>query len=413
LITGNSIVNNGSRYKCLIHLDRLSITFRHLSGSTFLNIRNPDNIPLEQVFNKISLRYNSSPGIGAYYHSFVVYYDGYVVGRLFSGSKLKKPDLQFDFTKELFYSFKSDFWYEVYITIINELKIEYNNINYCEITVDTDKNLVDQFAYYYLNSCNNNFGMSDNYKMRKNSQVHIMNNGAAFKIAGSENEVAIYNKSKFAEEYILDYFLNNDLDEKKVYRIESRINWNYIRYLRNKKQLNISVETLLDPQKLATIFHLSTKHKITFQNQRVKTYDENRNPKFMNVSILDDLPLKSAEIGILNQKLNKYHYKTDSVDESIIRQNYYKFLETCNPEYFRILKESGKVAGLGKQEILALIKKFNDRYKGNRTLVVQEKMDYAIKEFSKRPKLDLFLVWSGITLIMKWLYNFKSLIVLH
>jgi len=38
--------------------------------------------------------------------------------------------------------------------------------------------------------------------------------------------------------------LNNGLDSKEVNRIESRLTWNYIRYLRIKKQLDINVETI-------------------------------------------------------------------------------------------------------------------------------------------------------------------------
>ena len=78
--------------------------------------------------------------------------------------------------------------------------------------------------------------------MRKNTLVNVMNNGSSFVIesSGSENEVAIYNKSHLAEKFILNYFINNGLNRIKVNRIEARLKWNYIRNLRNKKQLNIN-----------------------------------------------------------------------------------------------------------------------------------------------------------------------------
>ena len=156
LTTSIYIDNKSGDYKCLIHIDRLSITFRHLKSSTFQNIKNPDYITNEQTFNRIVLRHDNSPGKGAYYHSFIVYYDGCIIGRLFSGSKMNKPDLQFDFKKELFYSIKPDYWYEAYLTLKTELGLTYNNISYVEIAVDTNKDVVSQFGLLFKNSINNN-----------------------------------------------------------------------------------------------------------------------------------------------------------------------------------------------------------------------------------------------------------------
>jgi hypothetical protein len=404
VITGKSIANIPGKYKCLIHLDRLSITFRHWSGSTFHDIRNPDYIPAEQIYNRITLIYDNTPGPGAFYHSYIVLYKGNLVGRLHTATKLKKHELQFDFAKEVFYSFNSGYWHEVYLALMCELGITYNNIMYVEISVDTDKNLVEQFSCYYRNTINNKLRLSDSYLMRKRTMVNVMANGESFVIGGSENEVVIYDKTLHAEDYIRDYFLNNGLDGKDVNRIESRLTWNYIRYLRNKKQMAINVEALLDPRKLVTIFQISTMNKITFRDMMSKNFDGNRNAQYQEVSVIDGLPLESAEIGKLNNSMQITHYKTETVDENILRQCYYRFIETCNREYFRNFKAIGKVAGLEKPEVLILIKKFNTRYKGNRTLDIQEKMDYAIREYSKNSMLNINLVWSGILFKMKWMF---------
>jgi hypothetical protein len=206
-----------------------------------------------------------------------------------------------------------------------------------------------------------------------------------------------------AEDYIRNYFLNNGLNGKEVSRIESRLTWNYIRYLRNKKHLAIDVETLLDPRKLVTIFQLSTMHKITFRDMMSRNFDGNRNAQYQDVSIIDDLQLKSAEIGKLNDKMSITHYKTDSVDESILRQCYYRFLETGNREYFRNFKAIANVAGLEKGEVLILINKFNARYKGNRTSDIQRKMDFAVNEYSKKPMFNIDLIWTVIVFKMKWM----------
>ena len=153
--TGNSIQISGATYKCLIHLDRLSITFKHWSGSTFHDVRNPDFISCEQIYNTITLLHDSSPGIGAFYHTFKVLYKGYVVGKLHTATKLKKHELQFDFSKQVFYSFSPDFWHEVYLAIKYELGLIYNNIHYLEVSIDVNKNLVEAFGHYYGNCINN------------------------------------------------------------------------------------------------------------------------------------------------------------------------------------------------------------------------------------------------------------------
>jgi hypothetical protein len=404
LATNNNIGTKQEEYRCLIHIDRLSITFRHLKSSTFQNIKNPDFITNEQNFNRIILRHDNSPGKGAYYHSFIVYYDGYIIGRLFSGSKMNKPDLQFDFKKELFYSIKPDFWYEAYLTLKTELGIAYNNINCVEIAVDTNKEAVNQFGLLFKNSINNNLGSGEQFKMRKNTRVHVMSNGASFVIESSEeseNKVAIYNKSHFSEKFILDYFMNNGLSMDNVNRIEARLKWNYIRSLINKKKMNINIETLLDPQKLATIFEISTLPKLTFYDLTEKFYDANRNPVYTSVSILEDLPIATAVIGKVNPNLQVNHYKK-SVDESILRQNYYSFLECGNIEYLRNFKASAKVATINNNQLLALINKFNNKFMGDRREEIISRMEHAKKYITNPAGSNFRDLLSSVTLKLKW-----------
>jgi hypothetical protein len=404
LATNNNIGTKQEEYRCLIHIDRLSITFRHLESSTFQNIKNPDFITNDQNFNRIILRHDNSPGKGAYYHSFIVYYDGCIIGKLFSGSKINKPDLQFDFKKELFYSIKPDFWYEAYLKLKTELGIAYNNINCVEISVDTNKDLVSQFGLLFKNSINNKLGSSGQFKMRKNTIVHVMSNGASFVIESSEkseNKVAIYNKSHFSEKFILDYFMNNGLPPDKVNRIEARLKWNYIRSLINKKRMNINVETLLDPQKLATIFEISALLKLTFYDLTDKFYDANRNPIYTSVSILEDLPITTAEIGKVNPDFQINHYKK-SVDESILRQNYYRFLECGNIEYLRNLKASAKAAAKNNNQLLALINKFNNKFMGDRREEIICRMGYAKKYITNPAGTNFRELFSSATLKLKW-----------
>lgn len=365
-------------------MDRLSITFRHWSGSTFSDTRNPDAVPYEQTFQNISLIYDTTIGLGAFYHSFKVLYNGYVVGRLHSATKLKKHEIQFDFSKEIFYSFSPGFWYEVYEAIKTELGLIYNNILYVEISIDTNKNIVLQFGYFYQNSLNNKLRLGNRFQMRKNVFVNVMSNGSSFILAGEENEVAIYDKSRFAEDYILEYFRNNGLTGETINRVETRLTWNYIRYLRNKRRFDITVETLLNQKKLAEIFKISSINKITFSDLEHKAYDDKRNVHYVKTSIIDDLPIETVGIGMLNPELRIKHYTNDSVDENILRQNYYRYLETGNYRYFRNFKSGGKVAGFGKDRMESLIIKFNKKYKGNRIPEVTERMDGALSIISGR-----------------------------
>ncbi len=382
---GDKIGAVNSDYKCLIHLDRLSITFKLWSGSNFNDVRNPEQIQFEQTYKNITLIYDNSPGLGAYYHSYKVFYKGISVGRMHAATKLKKHEIQFDFAKEVFYSFYPEFWYEVYSALKTELKLLYNNTMYMEISIDTNKNLIVQYGYYFSNTIDNKLRSGDRYKLKWQTKVHVMENGESFIIAGSDNEIALYNKSKHAEQYIKEYYIRNGLANTEVFRIESRLKWDYIRYLRNKKGLDINVETLTDSKKLAKIFIESTLNKITFKDTDKKTIDKNRNSHFQEVSVIDDLPIETAKIGNMNPELRNNHYKTVAIDESIMRQNYYLFLESGNKKYFHNFKSSSTLAGIKGTQLENFIVRLNQRYKGNRTHDIHQRMQFAMRKIPGSP----------------------------
>ncbi len=402
--TGLNIRYGKNSYRCLIHLDRLSITFRHWSGSTFQDIRNPDNIPSEQVFKNISLIHDKKPGPGAFYHTFIVYYNGLLVGKLHTATKVLKHELQFDFSKEIFYSFHPGFWYEVYCALKFELGLIYNNIMYLEISIDTNKDLVTQFAFYFNNCLNNKLRASDRYLLiRKNTSVSVMSNGSSFVIDGSDNEIAIYNKSEHAEDYILNYFSNNGFSGSEVFRIESRLTWNYIRKLRNKKLFDINVETLLDPKKLGMLFQVSTYNKITFKDKMIKTGYKNNRPVYLETSVMDEIFMEMAEIGKLNPEFQNNHYKDNNlIDENIIRQIYYRYLESGNEKYYKNLKASAGVAGYDDSKLKNCIMKFNHRYRGNRTIQITGRMQNALDRLSGKKSFSFQKSFYAIALKLKW-----------
>jgi len=399
-----NIRQDKSNYRSLIHLDRLSITFRHWSGSTFQDIRNPDNIPAEQVFKNISLIHDKKPGPGAFYHTFIVYYNGLLVGKLHTATKVLKHELQFDFSKEIFYSFHPGFWYEVYCALKIELGLIYNNIMYLEISIDTNKDLVTQFAFYFNNCLNNKLRANDRYFLiRKNTSVSVMSNGSSFVIDGSDNEIAIYNKSEHAEDYIINYFTNNGFNGSEVFRIESRLTWNYIRKLRNKKLFDINVETLLDPKKLGMLFQVSTYNKITFKDKMIKTGNKNNRPVYLETSVMDEIFMEMAEIGKLNPEFQNNHYKDNNlIDENIIRQIYYRYLETGNEKYYKNLKASAGVAGYDDSKLKNCIMKFNHRYRGNRTIQITGRMQNALDRLSGKKSFSFQKSFYAIALKLKW-----------
>ena len=403
MTTDLNIRYDKNNYRCLIHLDRLSITFRHWSGSTFQDIRNPDYIPVEQVFKNISLIHDKAPGPGAFYHTFRVYYKGLQVGKLHTATKVLKHELQFDFSKEIFYSFYPDYWYEVYSSLKSELDLVYNNIRYMEISIDTNKNLFSYFIYYYQNCVNNRLRVSDRFKMRKNTKVSVMYNGSCFLINGSDNEIAVYQKSAYAEEYILNYFSINGLGNSDVYRIESRLTWNYIRNLRERKGMDINIGILRDQKMLAEIFQISTTNKIRFKDTQTKTFNKDRNVKYEEVSVIDGLPIETAEIGRLNLELKSNHYKDNKmVDENIIRQIYYRYLETGNKKYFRNFMSIVSIASIDERKLKNLVIKFNERYKGNRTNAIIQRMEFATKRCCKKSTFQLNEILYSLALKMKW-----------
>ncbi len=133
----------------------------------------------------------------------------------------------------------------------------------------------------------------------------------------------------------------------------------------------------MDQSKLANIFKISTINKITFKDTSISSFDYNRNKQFQSISIVDDLDIDTADIGKLNPEIQASHYKTTSVDENIMRQNYFMFLETGNNKYFKNFKSSSSVAGYGRGQLINFVHILNSKYNGNRTREIYKRMDYA------------------------------------
>lgn len=395
------ICTASQEYLSIIHLDRLELTLRHLSDSTFKNLRNPDYIQEVQSYGQISLFLDNSKGVGAYHNTYMVHYNGIRVGKLHTANKMKKPEVEFDFDKAVLYSVNRNWWYEIYSSLKSELGLEYNNIKYAEIALDTTKNLCDTYRSLYDNTVDNKSFHHDYYKLRRGAKVDVLDNGTTFNIRGKCNMISIYEKTSYAEDYILDFFKLNGLGGRPVFRVEARLNWNYLKSKMSYKKVRIDLETLLDIGMLTTLFKMSVENKLTFSDLRTVHYDKSRNLVSDKVCIIDDICLDTAGLVKFIPIPNFTHYKSDNVDENILRQLYYRYLESGKQEYLIAFMTSTKAACLKNDQVLTLVYKFSSRYKGNRTSSTQERMKYAEIRISKRPKFLFSKLMSGIQLKLK------------
>lgn len=380
---GQNFINGHDKtYASIIHIDRLEFTLKIDDFSSFIAIRNPDAIPASQKYGSIELILDRTIGSTAYYHSHHVYFYGKKVGRLHTASKRGKKEVEFNFEKHVLYSNEHNWWYAVYQELCKELGLSYNNIKYIEISLDSEKPFTTEYGYLYTKSENFIYHKVCYYKTVRNVKPEILEGGNGFRISGEDNRIHLYDKSGYAEDFILDFLRNNGLPEK-VYRIESRLNWNYLKSLINRKHFVITPETLLDEGMLSTLFDISVKNKLSFYDLRTKKHDHNRNPKYTMVSVLDDIILKKSELLKYFPGKQYQHYKNDNSDEEIIRRTYFQYIQTGNRKYFKNIRNAAEAACMDETQVLNLIRKFNIKYRGDRTNDILHRMDETLGVYQK------------------------------
>ena len=154
---------------------------------------------------------------------------------------------------------------------------------------------------------------------------------------------------------------------------------------------------------MAEMFRISTKNKTLFKDTQTKICYKNRNAKYKGISITDDLPIETAEIGRLNPEMKNNHYKDNKiVDVNILRQIYYRFLETGNGSYYKNFKASAAVAGYDDSRLRTCILKFNSRYKGNRTGEISQRMQYAMEKVSSSKSVLFQKIFLAMAFKLKW-----------
>lgn len=378
------------KHRSILHIDRLNLTFKHTVSSPFRNVKNPDALIESQKFGDIELRLDNSCGAAAYYHTFSVYYQGHKVGKLHTASKFNKTDIEFDYEKYVHYCNQNDWWFVIYKALLKELKFEFNNINYIEICLDSTYNLPDAFGFMHANSVNNKYKFNSYFKPFRNTKIDVLDNGCGFRSTGQKNYFHIYNKTLHCEDFIKDFFRLNGFTNESIYRLEIRLDWNYIKSIINRKKVLITPEILLDKGMLAKIFELSVKNKLTFYDLRGKVYDHNRNAKYEKVTLMDNLNLDTSELLQFESPRYHQHYRNENTDEDILRKTYYLFLETGNEKYYRNIQHSAEAARINDATLLSLIKKFNLRYRGDRPPLLLDRMEFVVNKYSMQDRGNVF-----------------------
>ena len=367
----------------LVHLDKLHVTLKHHQHSAFRNIRNPDNLQAVQQYGDIELHLNNNNGSKTYHNGYDVYVEGRHIGTLLTADKYKKPYVEFDFNKRILYSNERNWWYDQLLILTRDLGLTYNNINKLEIAWDSTINNWEKYRELYINS--DRYLFSDNafYHQSKKASTSIMHDGYQFLIDGIDNSISIYQKNLHAEDYITDFFNTNMTSNRDVYRVESKLSWNYIRKFINKKHQIIDLNTLKDTGMLTELFIESVKTKLTFQDLRTKYHDKNNNLKYsVEVSLLDDVELNTVIIPTYLPLAESKHYKADNAIESTFGKIYYHYLDSGQDGYIQSMEGLIRANLFSIPYIEKLLNKFSKAYNGDRTPLICNRMTFIHNRLS-------------------------------
>lgn len=370
-----------SKYKSILHLDKLIITLL-IGASTYFPI---SGYTLQedflQSFDEVTISYNKYHHNNGYLLTFDVLFCGEKVGILRSSEKYHKPYVEFEFSKHVFYSKHPLYWYEIFLVIQNELLLGFNNVRYVEIALDSTKDFPTHFRKIINNSSWNKSCSDPRYeKVYKKSLITSIEN-ESFNAGTSGNIVAIYNKSLKTEPFIEDYHELNGFGNKNVFRLEARLQHNYLRSLKNKG-IAMDLSILADPKQLAYLFKEVTKNRVTFKDLNTKHWD-NRNDQYDNISLLENIDFNEGLINNYVPSKMQGHYKTDDSSMVIIKRMYYQYLVFGN---LNLLVRIYDYSNTNKGDLLPLpelLTQLDNKFNGNRT-----------EEVIKRMKMSKMNIWS-------------------
>lgn len=362
---------NTNKNHYLLHLDKLIVTFKTLD-KTFKYVSESFST---KTFHFVNDRYLVSR---LYLKVYKAYYNGIYVGVLRTKNKFKKPYIEFEFDKQVFYSFSKTFWYNVASTLESEVHLKFNNIKNAEIALDSLIQFFDIAYELHHNSTKHKGCKRPKYEqVDKGNPVSLLHDETEIIIGCSSKSVAIYNKSNYAENYIKEFFQNNGLGNTDVNRLECRFDSSYLSTFKSRHNIKVDLDSLVDDGKLSKLFLMMIKKSVDYKILKSKRHDKNRNPYYDIKSIIDGVSFKTRKLEKYNSEIRINHYKVDKSFD-ILKMLYYQYLEEKGFN-IKIIKKYANSIKISREELISWLCAFNSKYNGHKTTIIKEKMRYAEK----------------------------------
>jgi len=367
---------NTNKNHYLLHLDKLIVTFETLDKT----IKCTSDSFSTKTFHFEHDRYLVSR---LYLKVFKTYFNGIYVGVLRMKNKFNKPHIEFEFDKQVFYSFSKTFWFDVASALEREMHLKFNNIKNTEIAMDSLIQFFDIAYELHHNSTKHKGCKKPKYEqVDKGNPVSLLHDESEIIIGGSSKSVVIYNKSNHAENYIKEFFKNNGLSDTDVNRLECRFDSGYLSTFQKRHNIKVDLDSLVDDGKLSKLFLMMIKKSVEYKVLKSKRYDRNRNPHFDIKSMIDGISFETSKLEKYNSEIKLNHYKEDKSFD-ILKMLYYQYLEEKGFN-IKILKKYAINIKISREELKLLILKFNNKYNGHKTKNIKEKMRYAEKFISAK-----------------------------
>jgi len=119
-------------------------------------------------------------------------------------------------------------------------------------------------------------------------------------------------------------------------------------------------------------------------------YWVNGNDKYDLVSLFDDIELRQSEVKNYIPSISQSHFKFDDSATIIIKRKYYQYLESGNLNLLLNLYSYFKADHLDISKITTVFSELNEKFNGNRTDDVINRMNIA--------KLDIWGIKKQIVL---------------
>lgn len=140
----------------------------------------------------------------------------------------------------------------------------------------------------------------------------------------------------------------------------------------------MDLQVLADTDKLAYILNEVANRKVSFKDLASKHW-KNGNAKYDIVSLFDDIELRQSEVKNYVPNISQSHFKFDDSTTVIIKREYYQYLESGNLSLLLNLYSYFKADNLDISKITTVFSELNEKYRGNNTEGILERMTVAQK----------------------------------